>query len=123
MFSLFSRSRSHSRGRYPDPNRGGSYYQRGSFFGRFGSFSGSSGRGRAPYYPHENQNPAPYQPVPPAQAASAVCPNCGTSVPTGSKFCLSCGAKINNAAFCHNCGKPLPLEAKFCPECGTPRHG
>lgn len=50
MFSLFSRSRSHSRGRYPDPNRGGSYYQRGSFFGRFGSFSGSSGRGRAPYF-------------------------------------------------------------------------
>ena len=25
------------------------------------------------------------------------CPNCGTTLPNGSKFCTNCGAKIGNA--------------------------
>ena len=70
------------------------------------------------------QNPAAgqgtFQPNTPSAAGQAVCPNCGASVPAGSKFCLSCGEKmVSNAAFCPNCGRPLPAGAKFCSECGS----
>ena len=68
--------------------------------------------------------PAPVQTpaTPPAQPYSpaAVCPQCGASVPQGSKFCLSCGVKMAGPAVCAGCGKPLPANAKFCPECGCP---
>ena len=49
----------------------------------------------------------------------AVCPNCGKSVPAGSKFCPECGTAIPQKKFCTNCGKELAPGAKFCPECGT----
>lgn len=110
MFSFLSRSK--SRGRYPNPNRGGAHYQRRNLFGSsgsIGSFSRDRDYGRQSYA----QQPAP--------GPGTICPNCGMAVPAGSKFCLSCGAKITSAAFCSNCGKPLPEGAKFCPECGTPR--
>ncbi|HIX37764.1 MAG TPA: zinc ribbon domain-containing protein [Candidatus Blautia pullistercoris] len=118
MFNFFSSSS--SKGRYPNPNRGGSHYQRGGFFRNFGSFS-SSGSGRRRY--NQNQQPYPNQGYPQqsvAQGSSQVCPNCGTQVPAGSKFCLSCGAKMNTAVFCTNCGKPVPPGSKFCPQCGSP---
>ena len=118
MFNFFSSSS--SKGRYPNPNRGGSHYQRGGFFRNFGSFSGS-GSGRRRY--NQNQQPYPdqgYAQQSAAQGSSQVCPNCGMQVPAGSKFCLSCGAKMNTAAFCTNCGKPVPPGSKFCPECGSP---
>ena len=98
MFNFFSSSS--SKGRYPNPNRGGSHYQRGGFFRNFGSFSGS-GSGRRRY--NQNQQPYPdqgYAQQSAAQGSSQVCPNCGMQVPAGSKFCLSCGAKMNTAAFC-----------------------
>ena len=118
MFNFFSSSS--SKGRYPNPNRGGSHYQRGGFFRNFGSFS-SSGSERCRY--NQNQQPYPNQGYPQqsvAQGSSQVCPNCGTQVPAGSKFCLSCGAKMNTAVFCTNCGKPVPPGSKFCPQCGSP---
>ena len=118
MFNFFSSSS--SKGRYPNPNRGGSHYQRGGFFRNFGSFS-SSGSERRRY--NQNQQPHPNQGYPQqsvAQGSSQVCPNCGTQVPAGSKFCLSCGAKMNTAVFCTNCGKPVPPGSKFCPQCGSP---
>ena len=144
MFNFFSDSS--KRRRYPNPNRGSSYYKKGGFFGMGSSFSGSgsSRPGRQYGYPQDPyqgqqygtpqqtqqygspQQAQPYgtprqsQAYPAPQNSAAVCPNCGASVPAGSKFCLSCGAKIASAAFCTNCGKPIPAGAKFCPECGTP---
>ena len=46
------------------------------------------------------------------------------TVPTGSKFCTSCGA-ILTGKFCSNCGTPAPVdEVKKCPKCGaTPVDG
>ena len=130
MFNFFSSSS--NKGRYPSPNRGGSHYQKGGFFKNFGSFS-SSGSGRRRHYqnnqPYSGQNygqgyqqPYPnqgYPQQPASQGSSQICPSCGTQVPAGSKFCLSCGAKMNTAAFCTNCGKPVPPGSKFCPECGS----
>lgn len=112
MFSFFSRSR--SRGHYPNPSRGGTHYQRRGLFGSSGSF-GSFSRS------HDHIGQGYPQQTPSRASSVAICPNCGTAVPAGSKFCLSCGAKMESAAFCSNCGKPLPPNAKFCPECGTPR--
>ncbi len=119
MFSFFSFSR--SKGHYPNPNRGGAYYKKSGIFGS-GSFgSGSFSGSRRGYYdyPHAQQpQPMPQQ-APQPQQAPVICPNCNTAVPSGSKFCLSCGAKINTAVFCPQCGKQLPPGAKFCMECGA----
>lgn len=137
-------SGSGSRRRYPDPNRGGRHYKKKGLFGMIpgmGSFSGSGsysgypgqrypdqrypGQGYADQrYPDMNGYQQPsgrgeFQQNTPS-AGSAVCPNCGASVPAGAKFCLSCGQKMaSNAVFCPNCGKPLPAGAKFCSECGN----
>lgn len=67
------------------------------------------------------------QPAPqaaPAAAAAApagatcACPNCGSQVAKGTKFCPECGNKMPVAKFCPNCGTKLNDGAKFCPECG-----
>ena len=133
MFGIFSGSSSSRR--RPNPYQGGSYYQRGGLFGLLGSRS-HSGAYYPPQYPHQPpyvQQPTqgqyvqqpPVQPQPQAvqptsPAVSGACPQCGAAVPAGSKFCLSCGAKLGGPAVCPNCGKPLPSGAKFCPECGSP---
>lgn len=60
----------------------------------------------------------------PAQAAPATvqCPNCGNKLPSGAKFCLECGTKIeqlaDNEMICPVCGKKTP-KGKFCMECGA----
>jgi CHAT domain/Double zinc ribbon len=46
------------------------------------------------------------------------CPNCGTSVPEGAKFCANCGLRQSTA--CKACGHEAPSEAKFCSNCGAP---
>ena len=138
--SFFSRSR--SRGHYPNPNWGQSHYKRGGLFGRFGFLSGSFGsRSRDAYPPYPQQGYQPpmagqnypqqqqnypqqnYQPQPQQQnglqnTGATVCPNCGTAVPANSKFCMSCGQKMNAALFCPECGKQIPAGSKFCLECG-----
>ena len=49
------------------------------------------------------------------------CPKCGEEIPEGSKFCLSCGEKVEvvpeGMAVCPECGKTV-IKGKFCPECG-----
>ena len=117
MFNFFSDSS--KKRRYPNPNRGGSYYKKGGFFGLGSSFSGS-GSSRPGQQRGYQQNPYQGQQYGTPQNGASVCPRCGASVPAGSKFCLSCGEKMASAAFCANCGKPLPSGARFCPECGTP---
>lgn len=50
--------------------------------------------------------------------SSKKCPSCGAEVPANSKFCLECGAKMTPAKC--TCGADIPAGAKFCPECGKP---
>src|SRR5262245_30351472 len=45
------------------------------------------------------------------------CPRCQHENPTGSSFCLECGAHLNLA--CASCGTDLPAGSKFCNKCGT----
>ena len=121
LMSFFSRSR--SKGYYPNANRGQSYYKRRGFFGRFVSGS-SSGRMYPPYSQQgyqdtmAAQNYAAQSNFSSQNTAVTVCPKCGTSIPANSKFCLSCGERINTAMFCPECGKQIPVGSKFCLECG-----
>lgn len=48
------------------------------------------------------------------------CPGCKRKLPSGTKFCPSCGSKIEivTKAFCVECGAQLEPNAKFCAECG-----
>ncbi len=58
-----------------------------------------------------------------AQAPGTQCAKCGAMVPSGNRFCPSCGASMVPAAApagppCPKCGQPTALGAKFCPACG-----
>lgn len=46
-----------------------------------------------------------------------ICPDCGTLIPAGAKFCLNCGRKM--VSVCPQCGTELIPGAKFCPQCGN----
>ncbi len=46
------------------------------------------------------------------------CPNCGTQIQDGSKFCASCGKPVGQAG-CPSCGAELKAGANFCPNCGA----
>ena len=64
----------------------------------------------------------------------AVCPECGSANPSGSKFCSECGAKIPEIIdaeaveveepaepakqYCTKCGAEIVPGKKFCNECG-----
>lgn len=58
----------------------------------------------------------------PQSHPAALCPSCGETIPEGSKFCLKCGAKIeeqhNDFVKCPSCGANVP-NGKFCLECGA----
>src|SRR5215470_5152349 len=45
------------------------------------------------------------------------CPRCKHENPTGSSFCLECGARLGLT--CASCGTDLPTASKFCNKCGT----
>jgi class 3 adenylate cyclase/tetratricopeptide (TPR) repeat protein len=45
------------------------------------------------------------------------CPRCQHENPTGSSFCLECGARLGHT--CGSCGTDLPAGSKFCNKCGT----
>ncbi|HEV8718502.1 MAG TPA: adenylate/guanylate cyclase domain-containing protein [Candidatus Binatia bacterium] len=45
------------------------------------------------------------------------CPSCGSENPEKAKFCIECGAALQNR--CPNCGCENLSQAKFCAECGT----
>src|SRR5215469_16493928 len=46
------------------------------------------------------------------------CPRCQHENPTGSNFCLGCGARFGSS--CGSCGHELPPGSRFCNKCGTP---
>ena len=53
----------------------------------------------------------------------ANCPNCGSIVENGKKFCSACGTKmpvIVHQKMCKVCGNTLSETAAFCNVCGTP---
>ena len=66
-----------------------------------------------------------------APQTGTICPSCGKPLPSGSRFCTSCGAQIGAATapsspvrelqerVCPTCGKKLPADLRFCTECGT----
>src|SRR5262249_49874952 len=45
------------------------------------------------------------------------CSRCQHENPTGSSFCLQCGARLGLT--CASCGSDLPAGSKFCNKCGT----
>jgi membrane protease subunit (stomatin/prohibitin family) len=68
------------------------------------------------------QQQKPAQSAPPQAAVSGkFCPQCGTTVIGGAKFCAECGQALS--AVCPQCGKSADAAAKFCPECGTKLDG
>lgn len=54
-----------------------------------------------------------------SETNSIFCPNCGTKLPVGAKFCMNCGQSLVAKNVCPNCGNELPAGAKFCLNCGT----
>ena len=49
-----------------------------------------------------------------------ICPKCGEKSVQGSKFCNTCGAKLEaEKKRCPSCGKENDGDAKFCDECGS----
>jgi class 3 adenylate cyclase/tetratricopeptide (TPR) repeat protein len=46
------------------------------------------------------------------------CPRCQHENPTGSNFCLGCGARFGIS--CSSCSNELPPGSQFCNKCGTP---
>ncbi len=124
--SMFSRS---SRGNnYRNGNNGSNHYQQKGFLGNLFNMIGSgsnSNRYNNQYqqqYPQQNPN-QPIQNQQPVRQKTSICSKCNSPIPTGSKFCLECGQKVNDALFCLNCGESLPLNAKFCLKCGTKLNG
>lgn len=46
------------------------------------------------------------------------CPSCQQIYPSASRFCRTCGTKLNY--ICPNCGNIVNEDAAFCKQCGTP---
>lgn len=66
----------------------------------------------------ENAVPAPV--AAPAAPVGVSCPSCGTANASGTKFCYSCGAKLEapTERKCTACGATVAPGVKFCSECG-----
>jgi hypothetical protein len=45
------------------------------------------------------------------------CPNCGSPIAAGQRFCGACGAMQSTA--CAYCGNPVDPGTRFCPNCGA----
>jgi len=116
-------SRSSKGNHYKSGNQGSSHYKKKSLFGNLfdmggsGSGSGSGKRYRQNNAHNQSQNTQTNQ-QPTGHQNSTVCSSCNAQIPTGSKFCLQCGQKVNEPLFCLNCGEKLPPDAKFCLKCG-----
>ena len=107
-------------GNHFNPNHGSNHYQRrggimGGLFNLLGSRSNSHGYGYPQANPQQYSRPSEYD----ANIGAIACPRCRSAIPSGSKFCLECGEKVNLALHCSNCGEQLPGNAKFCLKCGT----
>ena len=69
------------------------------------------------------ENEAEKSPAPIAAPAGNACPSCGASNAPNTKFCQSCGAKLEAPApaqerKCPACGAVVAPGVKFCSECG-----
>ena len=56
-----------------------------------------------------------------SKTTTATCAHCGAALPSGVKFCQSCGQKAKpqaQANFCPKCGKKHKKGDKFCQSCG-----
>ncbi|HLG41855.1 MAG TPA: SPFH domain-containing protein [Planctomycetota bacterium] len=54
-----------------------------------------------------------------AAAASVSCAHCGTQSPPG-RFCSNCGKPLAQATGkCQACKRDVPSDSKFCPDCGA----
>lgn len=58
-----------------------------------------------------------------AKPTAAACAHCGSSIPTGHRFCGTCGREAPAVAtasprFCGMCGTELASGHRFCPQCG-----
>lgn len=53
-----------------------------------------------------------------AKEEELYCPTCKKTVPSGSKFCVTCGTELVSARTCPKCGKSIAPEAMFCVYCG-----
>ncbi len=61
----------------------------------------------------------PQQTAPAAPAAKGgFCPECGTQLVPGAKFCSNCGARQAAGSVCPGCGNAVTPGAKFCANCG-----
>ena len=63
-------------------------------------------------------------PAAPSAPEGVVCTACGAANNPGTKFCCSCGNKLETPAppvpgICPNCGAAIADGMKFCGECGT----
>lgn len=47
------------------------------------------------------------------------CTQCGAELADGTKFCTSCGEKVQQQPGCPKCGAAMPAGTKFCTECGA----
>jgi membrane protease subunit (stomatin/prohibitin family) len=60
-----------------------------------------------------------------AQGPGIQCSKCGAMVPSGNRFCPSCGNPMGGPAAppqgppCPKCGQPTQVGVKFCPNCGA----
>ncbi len=46
------------------------------------------------------------------------CPNCNQENPDGSRFCSTCGNKLEVFLTCPSCGAQVQYGSAFCPKCG-----
>lgn len=120
--SFFSRS---SKGNhYKNGNNGSTHYQKKGFLGSLFNVIGSGSKSNGQYNQYQQQYPnQPVQNQQQSNQNALICCKCNSQIPTGSKFCLECGEKVNDVLFCANCGEKLPPNAKFCLKCGTKLNG
>lgn len=58
--------------------------------------------------------------IPPPDNPRQICPKCKSPIIRGTKFCESCGAKIDALLACTHCGASHESGTKFCESCGLP---
>lgn len=104
---------------YRNAHNGSSHYQKKGLFGNLFDIFASGSRSNKNYNNYGNQynnTPMPNETL--ANQNSMICHKCNSEIPVGSKFCLQCGERVNDALFCLQCGEKLPSNAKFCHKCG-----
>ncbi|WP_062106391.1 zinc ribbon domain-containing protein [Bacillus niameyensis] len=114
-------SRSSRRKPYKYGKHGHQHYQKKGLMGKLFDMLGSRSHSNKRY--HTQHNPSYSKSNPSSNQGGIGCRKCHAQIPTGSKFCLECGEKVNTSLFCGNCGETLPPNAKFCPSCGTKSGG